>query len=129
VGLAFWQLGVGARRLGALTDTDLIDTPYNAASARWASIHRANLMIDPAVRPRQRLRDGLRAKAGALQVNFQHMILVAANLFHRRPPLSEIYSDLILARLMPSGAVHTNRRLWYAEDIGMRLLSRYAPGA
>jgi hypothetical protein len=23
--------------------------------------------------------------------------------------LSEIYSDLILARLMPSGAVHTNR--------------------
>jgi hypothetical protein len=26
-----------------------------------------------------------------------------------RSPLSEIYSDLILARLMPSGAVHTNR--------------------
>jgi hypothetical protein len=25
--------------------------------------------------------------------------------------LSEIYSDLILARLMPSGAVHTNRRI------------------
>jgi hypothetical protein len=32
------------------------------------------------------------------------------NLFHGRPPLSEIFSDLILARLMPSGVVHTNRR-------------------
>jgi hypothetical protein len=27
--------------------------------------------------------------------------------------LSEIYNDLILARLMPSGAVHTNR--WIAK--------------
>jgi hypothetical protein len=33
----------------------------------------------------------------------------SANLFHGRLPLSEIYSDLILALLMPSGAVHTNR--------------------
>jgi hypothetical protein len=36
----------------------------------------------------------------------------SANLFHGRPPLSEIYSDLIiLARLMPLEAVHTNRML------------------
>jgi hypothetical protein len=40
VGLAFWQLGVGARRLGALTDTDLIDTPYNTVSARSATVIR-----------------------------------------------------------------------------------------
>src|SRR6202030_2634941 len=33
----------------------------------------------------------------------------SANLFHGRPPLSEIYSDPILARSMPSGAVHTNK--------------------
>jgi hypothetical protein len=38
----------------------------------------------------------------------------SANLFHGRPPLSEIYSDLILARLMPLGAVHTNRIAGYA---------------
>ena|SRR5215469_8848436 len=38
----------------------------------------------------------------------------SANLFHGRPPLSEIYSDLILARLMPSGAVHTNRNRFSA---------------
>src|ERR1700687_6464876 len=33
----------------------------------------------------------------------------SANLVHGRPPLSEICNDLILARSMPSGAVHTNR--------------------
>src|ERR1700760_3300226 len=33
----------------------------------------------------------------------------SANLFHGRPPLSEIFTDLILAPLMPSGVVHTNR--------------------
>ena len=41
---------------------------------------------------------------------FRRIHTNSANLFHGRPPLSEIYSDLILARLMPSGAVHTNRR-------------------
>src|ERR1700682_3370335 len=40
---------------------------------------------------------------------FRRIHANSANLFHGRPPLSEIYSDLILARLMPSGAVHTNR--------------------
>src|SRR5271166_794480 len=40
---------------------------------------------------------------------FRRIHTNSANLFHGRPPLSEIYSDLILARLMPSGAVHTNR--------------------
>ena len=34
--------------------------------------------------------------------------LTDINLFHGRPPLSE-YNVLILARLVPSGAVHTNR--------------------
>jgi hypothetical protein len=33
----------------------------------------------------------------------------SANLLHGRSPLSEICNDLILARSMPSGAVHTNR--------------------
>ena len=33
----------------------------------------------------------------------------SANLFHGRFPLSEICNDLILARSMPSGAVHSNR--------------------
>src|SRR6266851_433527 len=33
----------------------------------------------------------------------------SANLVHGRSPLSEISNDLILARSMPSGAVHTNR--------------------
>jgi len=33
----------------------------------------------------------------------------SANLFHGRSPLTEICNDLILARLMPSGAVHTNK--------------------
>jgi hypothetical protein len=40
---------------------------------------------------------------------FRRIDANSANLFHGWPPLSEIYSDLILARLMPSGAVHTNR--------------------
>ena len=35
----------------------------------------------------------------------------SANLFHGRFPLSEICNDLVLARSMPSGAVHSNR--WY----------------
>src|SRR6476646_160606 len=35
----------------------------------------------------------------------------SANLLHGRSPLSEIGNDLILARLMPSGAVHTNSSL------------------
>jgi hypothetical protein len=35
----------------------------------------------------------------------------SANMSHGRPPLSEIYNDLILARLMPSEVVHTNRSL------------------
>src|ERR1700730_5096717 len=39
---------------------------------------------------------------------FRRIHANSANLFHGRPPLSEIYSDLILARLMPSAAVHTN---------------------
>src|SRR6266436_3951806 len=37
---------------------------------------------------------------------FRRIYTNSANLFHGRPPLSEIYSDLILARLMPSGAPH-----------------------
>src|SRR5271165_5026661 len=44
---------------------------------------------------------------------FRRIHTNSANLFHGRSPLSEIYNDLILARLMPSGAVHTNRRLIY----------------
>src|SRR5216683_4144345 len=40
---------------------------------------------------------------------FRRIHTNSANLFHGRPPLSEIYSDLILARLMPPGAVHTNK--------------------
>src|SRR5271166_4265266 len=40
---------------------------------------------------------------------FRRIHTNSANLVHGWPPLSEIYSDLILARLMPSGAVHTNR--------------------
>ena len=35
--------------------------------------------------------------------------LCAHYLFHGRSPLTEICNDLILARLMPSGAVHTNK--------------------
>src|SRR5713101_8149149 len=45
----------------------------------------------------------------ALENVFRRIHTNSANLVHGRPPLSEIYSDLILARLMPSGAVHTNR--------------------
>src|SRR6266446_5963622 len=45
---------------------------------------------------------------------FRRIHTNSANLFHGRSPLSEIYSDLILARLMPSGAVHTNRIVSYA---------------
>jgi hypothetical protein len=40
---------------------------------------------------------------------FRRINANSANLFHGRPPLSEIYSDLVLARLMPSAAFHTNR--------------------
>src|SRR5713226_6121808 len=47
---------------------------------------------------------------------FRRIHTNSANLFHGRPPLSEIYSDLILARLMPSGAVHTNRRRYTYFD-------------
>jgi hypothetical protein len=46
----------------------------------------------------------------------------SANLLHGRSPLLEISNDLILARLMPSGAVHTNTIRHYAttRDKGPR---------
>jgi hypothetical protein len=50
----------------------------------------------------------------------------SANLFHGRLPLSEIYSDLILALLMPSGAVHTNR-ITRGSERGLQFLA--TPGA
>src|SRR5277367_4627924 len=40
---------------------------------------------------------------------FRRIHTNSANLVHGRSPLSEICNDLILARSMPSGAVHTNR--------------------
>jgi len=40
---------------------------------------------------------------------FRRIHANSTNPFHGRPPLSEIYADLIPARSMPSGAVHTNR--------------------
>jgi hypothetical protein len=58
--------------------------------------------------PQNRLLGGVHSVK--LENVFRRIHTNSANLFHGRPPLSEIYSDLILARLMPSGAVHTNRR-------------------
>src|SRR5271166_6497978 len=60
---------------------------------------------------------------------FRRIHTNSANLLHGRPPLSEIYSDLILARLMPSGAVHTNRRAGMAGSItAAELRERYKAG-
>src|ERR1700761_5409333 len=53
---------------------------------------------------------------------FRRIHANSANLVHGRPPLSEIFSDLILARLMPSGVVHTNRN-------AVTLLAKSASGA
>jgi hypothetical protein len=56
----------------------------------------------------------LKLSGGARRSNTSISVLrPPENLFRGRPPLSEIYSDLILARLMPSGAVHTNRTARY----------------
>src|SRR5216683_8154664 len=61
---------------------------------------------------------------------FRRIHTNSANLFHGRPPLSEIYSDLILARLMPPGAVHTNRGRGVAADVrGYPDADRPAAGA
>jgi hypothetical protein len=38
-----------------------------------------------------------------MKIVFRLIHTNSANLFHGRPPLSEIHSDLILARSMPSG--------------------------
>src|SRR5712691_2012312 len=62
--------------------------------------------------PQNRLLGGVHSVK--LENVFRRIHTNSANLFHGRPPLSEIYSDLILARLMPLGAVHTNRRPRYA---------------
>src|SRR5712691_3358513 len=58
--------------------------------------------------PQNRLLGGVHSVK--LENVFRRIHPNSANLFHGRPPLSEIYSDLILARLMPLEAVHTNRR-------------------
>src|ERR1700730_12541089 len=61
---------------------------------------------------------------------FRRIHANSANLFHGRPPLSEIYSDLILARLMPSAAVHTNRTEHRFRAFSKRLrLTMSAEGA
>jgi hypothetical protein len=57
--------------------------------------------------PQNRLLGGVHSVK--LENVFRRIHTNSANLVHGRPPLSEIYSDLILAPLMPSGAVHTNR--------------------
>src|SRR5712671_1254821 len=57
--------------------------------------------------PQNRLLRGVHSVK--LENVFRRIHTNSANLFHGRPPLSEIYSDLILAPLMPSGAVRTNR--------------------
>src|SRR6202023_2378953 len=57
--------------------------------------------------PQNRLLGGVHSVK--LENVFRRIDTNSANLLHGRPPLSEIYSDLILARLMQSGAVHTNR--------------------
>src|SRR6266699_4646403 len=63
--------------------------------------------------PQNRLLGGVHTVK--LENVFRRIHTNSANLFHGRPPLSEIYSDLILARLMPSWAVHSNRTLRYAS--------------
>jgi hypothetical protein len=66
-----------------------------------------------------RLLDGVHSVK--LENVFRRIHTNSANLFHGRPPLSEIYSDLILAPLMPSGAVHINR--WRLAGTGIREMS------
>ena len=74
------------------------------------------------------LQPSLRARYGRANSNsFRRIHTNSANLFHGRPPLSEIYSDLILARLMPLGAVHTNRRSRFATLAGRGLTARTDP--
>src|ERR1700730_1872768 len=58
--------------------------------------------------PQNRLLGGVHSVK--LENVFRRIDTNSANLLHGRPPLSEIYNDLILARLMPSAPVHTNRR-------------------
>jgi hypothetical protein len=64
-------------------------------------------LLAPQLLPQNRFLSGVYSVK--LENVFRRIHTNSANLFHGRPPLSEIYSDLILARLMPSGAVHTNR--------------------
>src|SRR6266446_8526461 len=59
--------------------------------------------------PQNRLLGGVHSVK--LENVFRRIHANSANLVHGRSPLYEIYSDLTLARLMPSsGAVHTNRK-------------------
>jgi hypothetical protein len=69
----------------------------------------SSLGLEAQLLPQNRLLGGVHSVN--LENVFRRIHANSANLFHGWPPLSEIYSDLILARLMPSGAVHTNRRM------------------
>jgi hypothetical protein len=72
-----------------------------------APLRTSSLGVESQLLPQNRLLGGVHSVN--LENVFRRIDANSANLFHGRPPLSEIYSDLILARLMPSGAVHTNR--------------------
>src|SRR6202011_2714125 len=52
---------------------------------------------------------------------FRRIHANSANLFHGRPPLSEVYSDLILPRLMPSRTAHTTKIACYQTRAAPRL--------
>jgi hypothetical protein len=70
-------------------------------------LEKGEHLLAPQLLPQNRLPGGVHSVK--LENVFRRIHTNSANLFHGRPPLSEIYIDLILAPLVPSGAVHTNR--------------------
>jgi len=72
-----------------------------------APLRTSSLGLESQLLPQNRLLGGVHSVN--LENVFRRIHANSTNPFHGRPPLSEIYADLIPARSMPSGAVHTNR--------------------
>jgi len=70
-------------------------------------LEKCEHLLAPQLLPQNRPPGGVHSVK--LENVFRRIHTNSANLFHGRPPLSEINSDLILAPLVPSGAVHTKR--------------------
>src|SRR5215211_5654669 len=81
-------------------------TSFDRDHRRRKPLEKCKHLLASQLLPQNRLLGGVHSVK--LENVFRRIHPNSANLLHGRSPLSEISNDLILARLMPSGAVHTN---------------------